>query len=414
MSHTIKILYVQHAGALGGSSMSLLYTMQGMRDLGHICTVALARPSRDLLQLYQEDGFETIPCPGLALWDHSAGAPRPLIDPRTWSMYTNIAVGWRRTERRIMTLVDSVRPDLVHLNSMVFSVTADALIRQHVPFVWHVREPPPDQGFRTNMIRQIMLRSPALIYISDFDRQQWVKGAKGVVVHNFLDLERFRPTLDASPVRANHNVPDGAKVILYLGGVSTIKGFFVLLDALSILRNRGIDFVCMMPGTDVGPLLSIQGKVAAKLLPLVGRGTPKQIARRRIAERGLEPYLRALPFSTDIPLFFAASDVVVFPSIRPHFARPVIESIAMEKPAIGSNLGGVRELIDLHPLGTIVPPDDPVKLAAAIETSFNYQNRPDNLQGLFSIAKRRFDRSEGVAAINVLYHNLLGLRYGSD
>lgn len=414
MSHTIKVLFVQHAGALGGSSMSLLYTIQGLRDLGHTCIVALARPSNDLLRLYQEAGFETIPYPGIALWDHSAGAPRPLLDPRTWSMYANIVTGWRRTSHRIMDLVDMVKPDIVHLNSMAFSVAACALIRQHVPFVWHVREPPPDQGLRTRMIRQIMLKSPALIYISDFDRQQWVKGAKGVVIHNFLDLERFRPDIDGSRVRLAYQIPEDTKIILYLGGVSTIKGFYVLLDALSILRDRGNQFVCMMPGTDVGPTRSFQGQVAAKLLPLFGTGTPKQIARKWISERKLDSKLRALPFSTDIPTFFAASDVVVFPSIKPHFARPVIESIAMERPAIGSNLGGVRELIELHPLGVLVPPGDPNELAAAIEASFEHQNRPANLQELFDLAKRRFDWREGVTAIDELYHSLLSQHYAAS
>ncbi len=387
--------------------MSLLFTLQGMRERGHQCVVALARPAPALLSLYREAGFETLAWPGLTLWDHSTVAPRPLLDPRTWLLPAALLRGWRRTGARTRELVRTVQPDIVHLNSMPFVLSAEALRQDHVPFIWHVREPPPDQGLRTRVIRAVMLRSPQLIFISHFDRQQWVHDRAGEVIYNFVELERFRSELDGQAVRRSLRIPAPARVILYLGGVVSVKGFFVLIEALRILKEQGLAFVCLMPGTEYGVLRSWQGRLAGKVLPWFGTGTPKQLAARTVAAYGLEPYLRALPFATDVAPLFAAADVVVFPATRPHFARPVIESIAMQKPAIGSDLGGVRELLALHPLGRSVPPGDAQALAAAIRTTFAESPDLHKLEDRFVQVRSLFDRSSGVVAIEALYRRVL-------
>lgn len=411
MNRKIKVLYLQHAGSLGGSSMSLLYTMQGMRDLGHTCVVALARPSSEMERLYTDAGFETIAWPGLALWDHSAGAPRPLWDPRTWMMYANLATGCRRTERNTLKLVAEIQPDLVHLNSMTFTLSAKVLAQANIPFVWHVREPPPDQGLRTRIIRSVMLRVPQLIFISDFDKQQWVGGSTGEVIHNFVDLQHFRSHADGQPLRRAYHIPADARVILYLGGVSTIKGFFVLIDALHLLKERGKRLICLMPGSELGHAQSWRGHIAGKVLPLLGTGTPRQKAAKQIAKYGLEEDLRLLPFATDIVPFFAASDVVVFPSTKPHFARPIIESIAMHKPAVGSDIGGVRELLAVHPLGRATPAGDPVALADAIQEATDNNSHSADLDSQYKSAKMLFDRHYGVNAIEAVYRRIPQLHH---
>jgi glycosyltransferase involved in cell wall biosynthesis len=407
LNRKMRVLYLQHAGSLGGSSMSLLYTIEGIRELGHTCVVALARPSAALEKFYTEAGFETIRWPKLALWDHSAGAPRPLWDPRTWLMYADVTLGWRRAAMRTVELLKETKPDIVHLNSMTFVAAANALIQASIPFVWHIREPPPDQGLRTRVIRNVMRRAPQLIFISDFDRQQWVGRAKGEVIYNFVDLGHFRPDLDGRPLRNAYGIPLDAKVVLYLGGVSYIKGFFVLLDALRILKDKGNPFFCLMPGTSLAPSQSWQGRIASRILPLIGAGTEKQKARKLFAKYDIETFLRPLPFQNDIAPFFAASDLVVFPSTKPHFARPVIESIAMHKPAVGSAIGGVIELLSLHPLGQSTPAGDPVALAAAIREVTNGRGHQADLEDKFKRAKMSFDLRSGVKSILACYDRVL-------
>jgi glycosyltransferase involved in cell wall biosynthesis len=73
-----------------------------------------------------------------------------------------------------------------------------------------------------------------------------------------------------------------------------------------------------------------------------------------------------LPFAPNVFDYFACCDVVVFPSVEPHFARPVIEAAAMSRPVVASDIGGVRELVENGKTGLLVPPNKKVLLASAI------------------------------------------------
>ncbi len=387
--------------------MSLLYTMQGMRDLGHDCVVALTRPSRALWRVYTSAGFETVSSPRLAMWDHSTVAERPIWNPKTWVMLGELLLTWRRTTSRTLQLVRKVKPDLVHLNSMPLVPSARALVNAQIPFVWHVREPPPDQGVRTRIIRGIMKQASHLIFISDFDRREWLGDSTATVIPNFVATRDFRHDADGRLVRNECRIPPEVKVILYLGGVSEVKGVFVLLDALRLLKMRGLKFVCLMMGVSLGPPQSLRGRIGSRVLPLMGSGTPRQKVGKLISKYGLEPSVRLLPFATDVVPFFAACNAVVFPATKPHFARPIIESIAMHKAAVGTNVGGVRELISLHPRGYLAPPSDAVGLADALDKSLNSEGVSADLDSLFASAKEGFRIERGVAAIDAVYRQVL-------
>jgi glycosyltransferase involved in cell wall biosynthesis len=59
-------------------------------------------------------------------------------------------------------------------------------------------------------------------------------------------------------------------------------------------------------------------------------------------------------------------EFLVFPSVRPHFARPVVEAALSGKPSIASNFGGIREVVSEGDGAMLIPPGDPAALAAAM------------------------------------------------
>lgn len=409
MSFPRKILFVQHAGALGGSSMSLLYTIQGLDRRRFKSVVALARPARELVELYATAGLEVLPWKGMVLWDHSTMAPKPLFDIRSWLHLGRVGLHWRKTQQSMLELVDTIKPDLVHLNSMPLSPCAAILIRRGIPFVWHIREPPPNQGLRTRMIRQIMMRAPRLIFISEFDRHCWVKDSAGDVISNFVDLNTFTSEADRMSVRQRMCLKPEEKVILFLGGNATANGVRILLEALGLLQAQLSNFICLMPGAEPKPSASWPGKVARKVLPLVGSGTLSQKTEHAIRVHGVANRVRLLPFAKNVPELLAACDVLVFPATQPHFARPVIEAAAMGKPSVGSDLGGVNELIEHNFTGLLVKPGSSSDLAAALK---NILTSPEKLKAFgenaFNKAQREFDAKKQVAKIAKIYDSILG------
>ena len=68
----------------------------------------------------------------------------------------------------------------------------------------------------------------------------------------------------------------------------------------------------------------------------------------------------------DIPAVTAAFDVAVLPSYREAQGLTILEAMAMSRPVVASNVGGIPEMIENGVNGLLVPPHDPEALADAI------------------------------------------------
>jgi glycosyltransferase involved in cell wall biosynthesis len=67
-----------------------------------------------------------------------------------------------------------------------------------------------------------------------------------------------------------------------------------------------------------------------------------------------------------LPDFFAASDVVVLPSVREQFGQVVVEGMACGLPVVAVDAFGPAEIVDDGQTGWLVPPDDGPALTAAL------------------------------------------------
>jgi glycosyltransferase involved in cell wall biosynthesis len=137
----------------------------------------------------------------------------------------------------------------------------------------------------------------------------------------------------------------------------------------------------------------------------------QQAVQRAI--EALDPVVRStLIFTgirTDVPDMLAASQCLVFPSSVPHFARPVIEAAAMAVPAVASDLGGPRELIEDGETGRLVPPGNPAALAAAIGMLLGDPESARRMgETAYRQARERFDANRNGAATIALYDEILG------
>ena len=68
----------------------------------------------------------------------------------------------------------------------------------------------------------------------------------------------------------------------------------------------------------------------------------------------------------DVPAVTAALDVAVLPSYREAQGLSILEAMALSRPVVASDVGGIPEMIEDGVTGLLVPPHDPDALAAAI------------------------------------------------
>jgi glycosyltransferase involved in cell wall biosynthesis len=69
---------------------------------------------------------------------------------------------------------------------------------------------------------------------------------------------------------------------------------------------------------------------------------------------------------SDVYDIISACDVTAVPSLSEAFGRVIIEAMACGKPVVGSNVGGIPEIIEDGRTGILVQPKDEKALADAL------------------------------------------------
>ena len=412
-----KILFIQHASAFGGSAMSLLYTLQGLRQAEGDklnLVVALAKWTPDLDRFYRTHGFEVVRNDWIDTYEHTQLVSYNLLNPLNIIKECKQILSLQKARKRTKELVNQVKPDIVHLNSVVLLGSALALSEMGHTFVWHVREPSARGtfGIRRKVIKLALANLPGMsIFICHADKHSWGDPQNGKVIYNFIDLNKFK-RLKRQPLNiSNVNIPSDSFNILFLGGVNRVKGTIILVRALAIVvkQNPAIKIRMLFAGGKYDNPNYLLIRIARFILPILCSGTYSQLVTGAIRKEKLESVVISLPYITNIEKVFNVSDVLVFPSTRPHFARPVIEAGAMKLPVIGSNLEGVSELIENGVNGFKVIPGDPSDLASKLNLLLNNKllRQEMGIEG-HRLAKERFNQQSNVEEILIGYRDLLG------
>ena len=159
--------------------------------------------------------------------------------------------------------------------------------------------------------------------------------------------------LKLEKLKQDWKIEPGKFTILLPGRLTSWKGQEKLIEALNILIEdyNVTNFQAILLGSDQGRKVYTK-----KLLSLVER-------------YGLTKKIKFVSHCGEMPLAYSIADVVVSASIEPEsFGRVSIESQAMGKPIIASNIGGSKETVLNKKTGFLYKYDDPRELAKNLNT----------------------------------------------
>jgi glycosyltransferase involved in cell wall biosynthesis len=99
---------------------------------------------------------------------------------------------------------------------------------------------------------------------------------------------------------------------------------------------------------------------------LVGDGPQRRALERQAGRLGPDRVrFQGFVAHTEVPAWLAAADVLVLPSIYEELGSVLLEAMAAGLPVVASAVGGIPDA--LGDAGRLVPPRDPVALAAAVD-----------------------------------------------
>lgn len=144
-------------------------------------------------------------------------------------------------------------------------------------------------------------------------------------------------------------IPNKIPHILFLSNLLIDKGVYVLLDALKIISNRGISFVCDFVGSETKELNSErfnQEVEARNLSHCVRYNGPKY------GEAKQKSFLQA--------------DIFAFPTFCDTFGLVNLEAMNYQLPIVTTNFGGIPDEIINGENGFVVEPEDAQATADAL------------------------------------------------
>ena len=401
-----RILYIHHGGGLGGAPISLLSLLRQL-DRTMYEPVVLCLRDGPAAEMHRREGIHTIVARGVDEFSHTALEWYGGFD--LWRLPGKVLHFWPsmiRTRRYLREL----KPDLVHLNSSTLAACARAARREGVPVVWHIREPIADGylGLRRAWLRHHIHRDAGrVIAISQYDASRLIRSERVRVIANFVNFAEYDRSIDGLAARGRLELTPAQHVVTMLGGVARPKGTLHFVRALPQVRRAVPNVRFLVVGTPPRVGASQPLRSFIKFLLAADAYDRAVMAASSSALSG--GYLRFTGIRTDIPQVLAASDVVVFPSVVPHFARPIIEAGAMAKPVVASRLGGPLELVVEGKTGVLVAPNDSAALADAIVELLRDPERAAAMgEAGYVRARECFDAAKNAHATFALYEELLG------
>lgn len=193
-----------------------------------------------------------------------------------------------------------------------------------------------------------------------------------------VDIERFSPR-PSGAVQRELGLPSETPLVGMISVLRSWKGHFDFIEAarLILAKQPHLHFI------------------------IAGEGPGREEIRKRIAAGGLGDRVHLLGYRSDVPEVLASLAVLVLPSTA-HEGVPqiILQAQAMKRPVVGTQIGGIPEVIQHGETGFIVPPRNPVALAGAIEQIM------ENPAVAESMAARAYERIQSHHSLDVMGHHL--------
>jgi glycosyltransferase involved in cell wall biosynthesis len=219
--------------------------------------------------------------------------------------------------------------------------------------------------------KKVLNSSDKIIVLSRYTQEKlWntyrVHPHKVFVIPGGVDLDRFHPVNNRMAIRRRLGIPEKKMILLSVRNLVPRMGLENLIRAMQ-------DIVKIMP--DI-------------LLIIGGNGPIKDDLVKSIHEMGIEDHIKFTGFISeeDLPAYYRAADVFILPTLELEgFGLVTLEALASGTPALGTPIGGTKEILGRFDSRYLFRDTKPESIAALIiETCLQFRNNPSVWQSVSS------------------------------
>ncbi|MCY8308219.1 N-acetyl-alpha-D-glucosaminyl L-malate synthase BshA [Bacillus vallismortis] len=202
-------------------------------------------------------------------------------------------------------------------------------------------------------------------------------------IYNFID-ERVYLKKNTAVIKEKHGILPDEKVVIHVSNFRKVKR---VQDVIRVFRN-------------------IAGKTKAKLL-LVGDGPEKSTACELVRKYGLENQVLMLGNQDRVEDLYSISDLKLLLSEKESFGLVLLEAMACGVPCIGTNIGGIPEVIKNNVSGFLVDVGDvAAATACALQILEDEQLSTRFTKAAMEMLKNEFSSQKIVSQYEQIYADL--------
>jgi N-acetyl-alpha-D-glucosaminyl L-malate synthase BshA len=203
------------------------------------------------------------------------------------------------------------------------------------------------------------------------------------VIPNFVNCDLYSRAADKG--LAAHWAPNGEPILMHLSNFRPVKRLTDAVEIFTLVRT----------------------KMPAKLV-LIGDGPDRGTAEYLVRKNKLQKDVFFLGKQDAVYQKLAAADLFLLPSQLESFGLAALEAMACEVPVIGTNAGGMPEVVEQGVDGYLVEPGD---VRAAARYAIEILSRPDRGREMGKIArdnaKKKFCANDVIPVYEAYYKRIL-------
>ncbi|MGH2330700.1 glycosyltransferase family 4 protein [Thermoanaerobacter mathranii] len=157
------------------------------------------------------------------------------------------------------------------------------------------------------------------------------KGNNSIVIPNGVDVRKFIP-MDKFEIREKFQLSTNYKYVGFIGNLIPIKNAQLLPEIFNLVKKsyNSVKFI------------------------VIGDGELYNYIHKKCQEHNLEVIFTGRIPHDDIPIWLNTLDVLVLPSAEEGWGNVILEALACGVPTVGSNAGGIPEVIGSEEFGRVV------------------------------------------------------------
>ncbi|MBI4337210.1 MAG: glycosyltransferase family 4 protein [Chloroflexi bacterium] len=342
----MRVLNVLHHVATGGPQLYALAVARKLRCQGVDVVFALPNGNSSFPATLKQEGF--------AVHQLTLVCPRPPDSLAGLLVFVRWVVTFPWSVYRLIQIMRQEHVDVVHVHSVLTLQAIFAVVLRRRTTVWLFHETlVPKWYVRFALVWGRLARAKmAVVAQAVADRYFPRQSSRPFLLHAPVDLERFDPTKvtieDCQRLRKELHIPVGHRVVLTVSNIHPGKGIHYFVEAAARMTEERDDLTFVVVGK-----------------PLPSRASYQQRIMAMVQARGLEERFRFTGWRDDTPQLLAMSDLFILASPQEACPMVVLEAMAMAKPTIAMDTGGVKEIIQDGLSGIVTPPHQPDAIANA-------------------------------------------------